>query len=66
MECKELEDEGYWLDRTTKRFGDDYKSGNWVIGLELKHGFEQFVLCNLCNYVKDPSRKLIIRELSGN
>ena len=41
-----LEDEGFWIDRTTK--GDDFskKSSNWVIGLELKTDWKQKIYVN--------------------
>lgn len=41
-----LEDEGFWIERTTK--GDDFtkKSGNWVVGLELKHNWKDMIYVN--------------------
>jgi len=31
-----LEDEGYWIERTTKKVDEEFKTGNWIMGIRLK------------------------------
>jgi len=39
-----LEDEGFWVERTSKRNEDDsFKNGNWINGLDLKTNYESYV-----------------------
>ena len=46
-----LESEGYWIERTSKKDNDTFKSGNWVNGIRLKDN-----LCNYVNYVTKLSQ----------
>jgi putative DNA primase/helicase len=49
-----LEDEGFYIERTSKKSENgEFISGNWVIGVELNE------LCKVCNYVTLSIRKSI-------
>jgi|TARA_Y100000034_G_C6897243_1_gene413974 P4 family phage/plasmid primase-like protien len=38
-----LEDEGYWIERTTKKFGESYKSNRWIDGIMLKIDWKEHI-----------------------
>jgi len=62
-----LEDEGYWIERTSKKIDDDaWKNDRWINGIGLKYDWKEKVR-DICDDLhKNVTRKPIVRELSTN
>jgi len=48
-----LEEEGFWVERTSKRFNDEFKSGRWINGLSLKENYVNYASYDL-NLIPSP------------
>lgn len=60
-----LEDEGYWIERTSKKIDDGvWKTDRWINGIGLKYDWKNRVYDNYDNLHKFVPRKPIYRELS--
>ena len=42
-----LQDEGFWVEKTSKKVGDDWKSGYWVEGVSLRFDWKEHICDNL-------------------
>lgn len=50
-----LQDEGLWVEKSSKRAGDDWKSGYWVEGVGLKYDWKAHILDNSDIYDTIPT-----------
>jgi P4 family phage/plasmid primase-like protien len=55
---KSLEDEGYYVEKTTKKINDEFKSGYWVEGLQINENYD--------NYATNPTLSSICENRVGN
>jgi len=59
-----LEDEGFWVERESKKIRDEFKSGRWINGLCLKSNWKQHFYDFYDNYDNDSRLRPIYGPLS--